>query len=662
MLETVTGWLFAPEGLSPHGFCLLWEPWWVWSHAIGDLGIALAYFSIPIALVSFVRRREDLAFKPVFWLFAAFILLCGTGHLVDLATLWLPAYGLEAGVKLATAAVSLATAAALWPMMPQALALPSPRQLHAANSALAASEARYRASFLHSPMPLHTQDRDGVITGVSDRWLELLGYPREEVVGRSLDAFTEPGSRAAAEAGWRHLLAEGELRDAELRLVRRDGAVLDVLLSARAEIETEAGGRLRVLGAVVDVTARRQAEAALRESEERLRQTQKLEALGQLAGGVAHDFNNVLQAVAGGAALIRRRVEDAAAVQRLAGMIAESATRGAATCRRLLAFARRTELQAAPIAAPALLTELQEILVHTLGAGVEVRVEAQAALPPLLADRGELETVLVNLAANARDAMPGGGVLTFSAALERVAPGGAAPAGSGLGRGEYIRIATADTGQGMDAATLARAAEPFFTTKPIGRGTGLGLAMARGFAQQSGGGFAIASAPGRGTVVTLWLPVAQGEPEAPAAAQPAAGLASGRGGPRVPVLLVDDEPIVRTVLAAELEDHGFRVLQAEGAAEALALLAEDGAGADVALLVTDLSMPNMDGVQLIREAQRLRPGLRAILMTGFAGEAATLAVSGALSGSFSLLRKPVAGPDLADRAALLLETPSRALG
>ena len=514
MLTRVTDLLFAPNGLSPHGFCLLWEPWLIWSHAIGDLGIAVAYLAIPVVLVGFLRRRRDLVFRPVFWLFAAFILLCGTGHMVDLATLWVPAYGLEAIVKLATAAVSLATAAALWVMMPQALALPSPAQLQAANAALAASEARYRASFLHSPIPLHVQDEAGVITGVSDRWLELLGYRREAVVGRSLAEFSEPGTREAALAEHRRVLEHGELRDAEHRLVRQDGRVLDVLVSARVEADADHGRR--VLGALVDVTARREAEAALRETEERMRQAQKLEALGQLAGGVAHDINNVLQAVAGGAALIRRRVTDSEAVRRLADMITEAATRGSATCRRLLSFARKTELQAAPVRAAALLDGLREILAHTLGAGIAVRVEAAEDLPALLADRGELETVLVNLAANARDAMPEGGTIALRAEAEQVAAG--IPHRHDLLPGAYVRIAVADTGHGMDAATLARAAEPFFTTKPIGKGTGLGLAMARGFAEQSGGRFAIESRPGAGTTVTLWLPVAAGaaDPGAPA--------------------------------------------------------------------------------------------------------------------------------------------------
>ncbi len=656
MLQSLAQWIFQPNGLTPHGFCLLWEPWLIWSHAIANLTIALAYFTIPVVLASFAWRRRDLVFKPVFWLFAAFILLCGTGHLIDLFTLWVPAYRLDAVVKLSTAAVSLATAMALVPLMPRALALPSPAQLQAANAALAVSEARYRAGFLHSPIPLHTQDLDGVITGVSDRWLDLLGYARGQVLGRPLTDFMPAEARDAAAADWQRLRARGELQDAEHALLRHDGTVLQVLVSAR--VEAEGGGvPARVLGALVDVTARRQAETALRETEDRMRQAQKLEALGQLAGGVAHDINNVLQAVASGAALVQRRAEDAPAVRRLGRLMAESATRGAATCRRLLAFARRTELRAAPVEAAALLADLREILAHTLGAGIAVQVEVPDGLPPLLADRGELETVLVNLATNARDAMPAGGTLTLCAALEEVRAPGAPTAPHSLAEGRYIRIAVRDTGTGMDAATLARVAEPFFTTKPIGQGTGLGLAMARGFVQQSGGAFAIDSAPGAGTTVTLWLPVATDAAAAPVApvAKPTRAWPLGIEGDAPVLLLVDDEPIVRAVLAAELAEHGFRVLQAEGAEAALGMLDAPEA-ASIAVLVTDLSMPGMDGVQLIQQARRRHPGLRAILMTGYAGDAASLAVSGAISGSFTLLRKPVAGPDLADRAAMLLET------
>ena len=650
MFQILVSRLLNPSGLTPHGFCLLWNPWLIWSQTLADAAIGFAYFAIPLALVRIVQARRDLVFKPLVWLFAAFILLCGAGHWVDMLTVWLPIYGLETILKVATAIVSAATAVALWRLIPHALALPSHDQMQAANQAMRESERRHRAGFLRSPMPLHILDTDGTITGVSDRWLDLLGYAQDEVIGRQIADFLEPGSATYA-ADWKQLLAEGAMRDMERRLVRRDGKVLDVLVSAQVE-RAPGESTARILGALVDVTARKRAEAALQASEERRRQTQKLEALGQLAGGIAHDFNNVLQAVSGGISLVERRAEDPAMVRRLARMVTEAAARGSATTRRLLAFARRNELQAAPLAAAALLTNFREILAHTLGASVSVRVEAPETLPPLLADRGELETVLVNLATNARDAMPDGGTLTFSAAAESVTADQDHPAC--LAPGDYIRITATDTGIGMDAATLAHATEPFFTTKPVNKGTGLGLAMTRGFAQQSGGGLMIASEPGRGTAVTLWLPQA---------GEPALGPAPCRGAPDQPgsvgvpesqprILLVDDEPLVRGVLAAEMEEQGFDVVQAESGTAALAQLDIHDT---VALLVTDLSMPGMDGVKLIREAQQRRPRLRAILLTGYAGETTLLAMNGALSGSFTLLRKPVSGAELADRAAALLE-------
>jgi signal transduction histidine kinase len=245
-----------------------------------------------------------------------------------------------------------------------------------------------------------------------------------------------------------------------------------------------------------------------RATEASLRHAQKMEAVGQLAGGVAHDFNNVLQAVSGGATLIRRRSRDSA-VERLAGMIADAARRGESMTRRLLAFARRGELRAEAIDLAELLAGLREVLAAALGPAVRVEVDAAAGLLPVQADRGQLETALVNLATNSRDAMPGGGTLTLSAAADRIREGQAKGAGPPA-PGDYVRLIVADTGTGMDAETLARASEPFFTTKAQGRGTGLGLAMARSFAQGSGGALAIDSEPGRGTSVSIWLPVAGG--------------------------------------------------------------------------------------------------------------------------------------------------------
>ena len=243
--------------------------------------------------------------------------------------------------------------------------------------------------------------------------------------------------------------------------------------------------------------------------EESLRHSQRMEALGQLAGGVAHDFNNVLQAIAGGARLMQRRPHDPETVRRLAGLVVDAADRGASVTRRLLSFARRDALQPGPVEAAPLLQDMREMLARTLGSGITVQASADPGLPPLLADRGQLETVLVNLATNARDALvgqdglpgPGENRVALRASL---ADGAAAS----LRPGAYILIEVTDNGPGMDGDTLLRATEPFFTTKPRSRGTGLGLSVARGFAEQSGGGLHLANAPGGGTTARLWFPVA----------------------------------------------------------------------------------------------------------------------------------------------------------
>ena len=303
----------------------------------------------------------------------------------------------------------------------------------------------------------------------------------------------------------------------------------------------------------------------LQDTQTRLAHAQRIEALGQLAGGVAHDFNNVLQAVQGGASLIERRPADPEGVRRLARMVFEAASRGSAITRRLLAFSRRGDLRTEPVSPVALLTGMRDILTHTLGAGIGVRVDAAASLPPLLADKGQLETVLVNLATNARDAMAGNGVLTLAAAAETLS----ANHEWGLKPGSYIRLEVTDTGVGIPPDLLARVTEPFFTTKEPGKGTGLGLAMTRGFAEQSGGGLRVESTPGHGATVKLWFPVADVAPAASPLAPPD-GADAERSFARL--LVVDDDPIVREILVEQLEAAGYGVLAAAGGQAALDLL------------------------------------------------------------------------------------------
>jgi signal transduction histidine kinase/CheY-like chemotaxis protein/HAMP domain-containing protein len=416
-----------------------------------------------------------------------------------------------------------------------------------------------------------------------------------------------------------------------------------------------------------DVTEERRIAAALARSElelEAARATavhaERLQSLGQLAGGIAHDFNNVLQVVKGAATLIERQPGDTQDVARLARVVMEATDRGGSITQRLLAFSRRGGVQSAALDVAVLLNSLHEILVHTLGISIEVQIELEADLPPISADRAQLETVLVNLATNARDAMPQGGRLTLSAATEMVsAEDPAHPAG--LAPGRYVRIRAVDTGMGMDSDTLARAQEPFFTTKEAGVGTGLGLSMARGFAEQCCGALSIESSPGQGTTVTLWLPVdtsgaVPGAAELQEAACAAVASATSRATTPARLLIVDDVDQLRDVLAQNLEDRGYDVLVAGSGSEALAVLARE---AQVDVLVTDLSMPGMNGIAVIRAARERWPGLPAVLLTGYAGEESVRTMEGPAVGPYVLAHKPITTDDLVELIESLLAARSQ---
>lgn len=463
-------------------------------------------------------------------------------------------------------------------------------------------------------------------------WLDGLG--NTVLLERPLGATAlASAAKSALRARRKQYEMRAYLAERELASVRL-GALNNSLEARVAERTAELLAAYDRLGE--EARERQQAEA-------RLAQAQRMEALGQLAGGIAHDFNNVLQAVTGGLDLIQRRSSDPEVVKRYARMAVDAAQRGATITGRLLSFARRGALRAEPVSPLPMLEGLGEMLAHTLGVGITMHIVADPALPMLLADKGQLETVLVNLAVNARDAMPDGGTLALTAASE-VVQGRTHIAG--LEKGPYVRLAVSDTGTGMDAATLARASEPFFTTKPPGQGTGLGLAMARGFAHQSGGGSAIESALGQGTTVTLWFPQVDGvaiehDPIQRVSAVPATTR----------VLIVDDDAMVREVLVGQMEEQGYGVAQAGGGLEALAQL---DAGASIDLLISDFAMPGMNGLTLIEEARRRRPELPAVLLTGYADANVRLAIEDTKAGNTALLRKPVSGVSLIKRAAALL--------
>jgi signal transduction histidine kinase/ActR/RegA family two-component response regulator len=519
--------------------------------------------------------------------------------------------------------------------------------------------ARQRHSLLASRQMLSTTletmsqgiamvDAQGYVQVMNQRFIDLLGLPRRFL------AESKPTLRQILD--WQFAQREfgdgTDLDDAKARVARGFDAPVPNYTYERTrpngtvlEVRTQGLPDGGIVWTFTDITARKANEVALAAAQARAAHAERMQVLGQLAGGIAHDFNNILQAVQGGASLIVKRAADPDSVGRFARMILDATERGTSITRRLLAFARRGELRAEPVELADLLSGLRDVLSHTLGSPVAVGLHLADDLPPLLADKGQLETVLVNLATNARDAMPEGGTLTFTAKEEVVEPG-SVPAAD-LQPGRYVRITVSDTGTGMDETTLTRAQEPFFSTKPPGQGTGLGLSMAKGFAEQSGGALWIESAQGHGTSVHLWLP---------ATARAMSARSAGPAGSRPQdaaksVLVVDDEAMVRETLAISLGDAGYTVLVAGDGQEALGIIAS---GTAIDVLVTDLSMPGMDGLALIRKARKHRPDLPAILLTGYAGHGAQMAVGGSLNGTFTLMRKPVTEAQLIDRIEALL--------
>ncbi len=462
---------------------------------------------------------------------------------------------------------------------------------------------------------------------------EALFGPRPKVGDSLADLLRDqPDEGAAVLALWRRALA-GEPYIDTVEMVRRDGG--RVAYEMKFDVLRDADGR--VVGAyqfTYDVTARLQDQRRLAETQDALRQSQKMEAIGQLTGGVAHDFNNLLTPIVGALDMLQRRGVGGAREQRLIDGALQSAERARVLVQRLLAFARRQPLQATAVDVPQLLEGMGDLIGSTTGPQIRVVVDASADLPPAKADRNQLEMAILNLAVNARDAMPEGGVLRLSAGLETVR--GAHR--SRLPAGDYVRLSVADSGVGMDAETRVRAVEPFFSTKGVGRGTGLGLSMVHGLALQLNGALTLESAPGVGTNVELWLPVSHDAVQPEAEARPAA-TRSFLG----TVLLVDDEDVVRMSTADMLTDLGYHVVEAPSAEDALRLLGE---GLEPQLVVTDHLMPGMTGTDLARELRRSHPAVRTLLVSGYA-EAEGVAPD------LPRLTKPFRNADLAEAMAAL---------
>jgi signal transduction histidine kinase/ActR/RegA family two-component response regulator len=523
VFSALSEWLLGSSGLSPHGYCLLWEPGLVWLYALSDTAIALAYFSIPLALVVVGRRRGDLVFRPLLWLFAAFILLCGLTHWLDVITLWAPLYGLQGLIKLATAIASIFTGVALWWALPSFLALPSVDELRRAN-------------------------------------------------------------------------------------------------------------------------------AALRASQEQLAHAQKMEALGQLTGGIAHDFNNLLQVITASHSVIERLLERGRGqeIKPALAAIAKASNTASSLINRMLAFSLRQTLLPRRIDPNHLIAGLEELLRRTLGPEIDLELHLAEDARSIVCDPSQLESALLNLSINARDAMPEGGRLTIATARKAFRADELEP---GFEPGDYVEIEVKDTGTGMSEEVRSHAFEPFFTTKRFGRGTGLGLSQVYGFIKQSGGFVRIESASGDGTSVRIYLPRQDGHPDRAEARRPAGEneiAASSTQGRRI--LIVEDQEEVRAQIVEALTEIGCDVIEAADGVVGLRLAETSG---PLDLLITDVGLPGLNGRQVAEGARAAQNALPVLFITGYADKSLDALW---LAPNMEVLRKPFTLDELLAHVRSLLKT------
>jgi len=477
-------------------------------------------------------------------------------------------------------------------------------------------------------------DRNGIWQTVNPAWTKTLGWSEAELLNRTSEWLDHPDDGGVTRAHVKKLTANNTTVRFESRFRHKDG-------SYRWLSWTGVSDQDRIYAVARDVTAEKAATDRLKATEEALRQSQKMEAVGQLTGGIAHDFNNLLTGIVGSLDLMQTRLEQGRTenVTRYINAAMTSANRAAALTHRLLAFARRQPLIPKAVDANALVVSLEDLLRRTIGETIDLDIVASAGLWSTLCDPNQLESALLNLAINARDAMPDGGKLTIATANARI--DGIDADTPALLPGDYIRIDVTDTGTGMSPEVAARAFDPFFTTKPIGQGTGLGLSMIYGFARQSNGHVLIDSKQGAGTSVILYLPRYHG---AAAAERIASAVADERLATGETVLVVEDEPVVRGVIIEMLQEQGYRTLQAVDGPSGLRILRLNKR---IDLLVTDVGLPGMNGRQLADQARETRPDLKILFITGYAENAAI--AKGFLQPGMEMITKPFDLDNLSQR-------------
>jgi two-component system cell cycle sensor histidine kinase/response regulator CckA len=621
----MAGWLldlFDTAGFSPRWSCGQWSEELGWLHILADLAIFLAYAAIPLVIATFVRKRNDVTYPRLYWLFAAFIFSCGFGHLLEASIFWHPWYRLAGLVKVITALVSWATVVALIQVLPTALQLPG-----------TARQLRERVEELETLL---------------------------DVLPVAIGIATDPSaSHIRTNKAFAHLLRL-PARSQALQVSAREGRVLRAF---EEEIELPGGETALIeaytaplydgdvvrgaVGAFVDVTERRRAEAERARVERRLQETQKLQSLEVLAGGIAHDFNNLLTGILGNASLAKMELPEGSPIHDYLEPIQQGSLRAADLCRQMLAYAGKGRFVVTRLDLSELVRETTRLLQSSIDRHTRLSFELTEGLPPVSADATQLRQVVMNLVLNASEALGSRrGTVFVSTGVVRASEEylRGTVLGAELGEGEYVYVEVSDTGSGMEPEVLARIFDPFFTTKFTGRG--LGLAAVLGIVRGHRGTLRVYSAPEQGTVFKVLLPSAGG----PVDAQPISDRPLGFRGWGT-VLVIDDQEVVRATAQRMLEVMGFRVVTASDGEEGLARFDEHRA--ELVLVLLDLTMPLMDGRETF-EALRQRDGrVRVLLMSGFVEQEAVQGFVG--KGLAGFVQKPFSFEDLRDRLSSLLE-------
>jgi PAS domain S-box-containing protein len=592
-----------------HGFCFLWDPSLVWLHVISDIITGLAYYAIAIALFYFTVKRRDLPFLMMFVLFGLFILACGTTHLFSAYTVYVPEYWKEGVVKAFTAIISIVSAILLIPLIPKAIALPSLTKALEENKTLSGTlkrqveELRIKDSAMASAInAIVMLDLNGNLTYVNEAFLNLWGYDRtDEVIGKPAAFFWEPQKSAFSIL---EILRSKGKWSGELTAQKKDGKSFIATVSANS-VHGESGKPVCLMASVIDITEQRKLE-------DQLRHAQKMDAVGTLAGGVAHDFNNILSAIIGYAHLLLMKMKADDPLRVNVDEILGASERATTLVQSLLAFSRKQPINLTSLELNAMVKRFEKFLGRLLREDIEARIVCTNTPLPLIGDSGQLEQVLMNLSVNARDAMPGGGCLTIETGLFDLDE--AFIKAHGYGKpGAYALLSVTDTGSGMDGATKERLFEPFFTTKEKGKGTGLGLAIVYGIVKKHDGFINVYSEPGQGSTFKIYLPIAQGDVDWKE--QKDAVAVPVRGGTET-ILVAEDDAVLRKLSVTVLRQAGYAVIEAVDGEDAIAKFTANKDA--IRLVILDGIMPKKNGKESYDAIKVLVPDIRAIFMSGYA--------------------------------------------